>query len=306
MMKKIISNLFILTVTMLLVTSCDDKYPIIYDDSNIIVGMSSATLSVKEDATGSFTIYLGGATGTEATDVTIAISVDGIASPAVEGSDYTISSKTVNVPVGLAAVTVTPVNNSVFTGNKQFMVTITGNSKNYALAVQKTTLVTIVDDEHPLKVWIGTYTVAATSYFKPGAWDETWTVTTAPVAGDPTKLALLGLSEGTKPAIATLNTTTMTIEIATPQDLGLIYGSLGYAAPYWGEIYYGTDVLFGLVNKGWFEPSDGILAANSGNKLTGTIEANGTIKIDRIVPILRYSDTDYQAWDMFNTTWTKN
>lgn len=302
MMKKIITNLLILAVALLLVTSCDDTYPIIFDDSVVVVGMSSATLSVSENASGSFNIYLGGVTGTEATDVTLTVSVDGISKPAVEGTDFTLSSKNVSVPVGVATVTVNPIDNSVFAGNKQFKVTIAGNSKDYPLAVQQSILVTLVDDEHPLKNWIGTYTVAAVSYGNPGNWDEEWTVVTSPVAGDVTKLALLGISEGTKPAIATLNTTDMTIEIETPQDLGEIYG---YAAPYWGEIYYGTDVLFGLVGGDWADPSDGILGANSGIKLTGTIEANGTIRIDKIAPVLRYSTTDYVVWDMFNTIWTK-
>jgi hypothetical protein len=302
MMKKIITNLLILAVALLLVTSCDDTYPIIYDDSVIVVGMSSASLSVNENASGSFNIYLGGVSGTEATDVTLAVSVDGISKPAVEGTDFTLSSKSVNVPVGVATVTVNPIDNSVFAGNKQFKVTITGNSKDYPLAVQKSILVTLVDDEHPLKNWIGTYTVAAASYGDPGNWDEEWTVVTSPVAGDVTKLALLGISDGTKPAIATFNTTAMTIEIETPQDLGQIYG---YADPYWGEIYYGTDLLFALVGGNWADPSDGILGANSGIKLTGTIEADGTIRIDKIAPVLRYSTTDYVVWDMFNTTWTK-
>lgn len=301
-MKKIITNLLILAVALLLVTSCDDTYPIIYDDSVIVVGMSSASLSVNENASGSFNIYLGGVSGTEATDVTLAVSVDGISKPAVEGTDFTLSSKSVNVPVGVATVTVNPIDNSVFAGNKQFKVTITGNSKDYPLAVQKSILVTLVDDEHPLKNWIGTYTVAAASYGDPGNWDEEWTVVTSPVAGDVTKLALLGISDGTKPAIATFNTTAMTIEIETPQDLGQIYG---YADPYWGEIYYGTDLLFALVGGNWADPSDGILGANSGIKLTGTIEADGTIRIDKIAPVLRYSTTDYVVWDMFNTTWTK-
>jgi len=302
MMKKIISNLLILAVAMIMVTSCDDTYPIVLDDSTVVIGMSKSTLSVQENGTGSFTVYLGGVTGTDATDVTLAVSVEGVTSPATEGTDYTLSTKNVNVPVGVAAVTVTPVNNDVFTGNKQFKVSIASNSKNYPMAAQQSIVVTIVDDEHPLKVWLGTYTVEALSYGNPGAWDEEWTVTTSPVAGDPTKLALLGISDGTKPAIATFDTEEMTITIETPQDLGEIYG---YADPYWGEIYYGTDVLFGLVGGDWADPSDGILAANSGNKLTGTIEADGTIRIDKILPVLRYSTTDYVCWDMFKTTWTK-
>lgn len=302
MMKKIISNLLILAVAMIMVTSCDDTYPIVLDDSTVVIGMSKSTLSVQENGTGSFTVYLGGVTGTDATDVTLAVSVEGVTSPATEGTDYTLSTKNVNVPVGVAAVTVTPVNNDVFTGNKQFKVSIASNSKNYPMAAQQSIVVTIVDDEHPLKIWLGTYTVEALSYGNPGAWDEEWTVTTSPVAGDPTKLALLGISDGTKPAIATFDTEEMTITIETPQDLGEIYG---YADPYWGEIYYGTDVLFGLVGGDWADPSDGILAANSGNKLTGTIEADGTIRIDKILPVLRYSTTDYVCWDMFKTTWTK-
>jgi len=301
-MKKIISNLLILAVAMIMVTSCDDTYPIVLDDSTVVIGMSKSTLSVQENGTGSFTVYLGGVTGTDATDVTLAVSVEGVTSPATEGTDYTLSTKNVNVPVGVAAVTVTPVNNDVFTGNKQFKVSIASNSKNYPMAAQQSIVVTIVDDEHPLKIWLGTYTVEALSYGNPGAWDEEWTVTTSPVAGDPTKLALLGISDGTKPAIATFDTEEMTITIETPQDLGEIYG---YADPYWGEIYYGTDVLFGLVGGDWADPSDGILAANSGNKLTGTIEADGTIRIDKILPVLRYSTTRYVCWDMFKTTWTK-
>ncbi len=301
-MKRNIVNLFILAVATIMVTSCNDKYPIKYDDSNVIVGMSSTSLKVKENGNGSFGLYLGAVTGTPATDVVLQVSTDGIASPAVEGTDFTLSSKNVNVSVGVTMVTVNPIDNSVFTGDKSFRVTIASNSKNYETAVQQTITVTIVDDEHPLKNWIGTYTVAAASYGKPGAWDEEWTVTTSPVAGDPTKLALLGISEGNKPAIATFNTNTMTVVIETPQNLGQIYG---YADPYWGEIYYGTDVLFGLVGNDWANTSDGILAANSGNKLTGTIEANGTIKIDRIAPVLRHSTTNYVVWDMFNTTWTK-
>ncbi|MDM8003484.1 MAG: hypothetical protein QUS66_11380 [Bacteroidota bacterium] len=293
MMKKIISNLLLLTVTLFIVTSCDDKYPIIFDDSNVIVGMSNSTLSVKEDATGSFTIYLGGAEGTEATDVTLAVSVDGISKPAIEGTDFTLSTKNVNVPVGLASVTVTPVNNSIFTGNKQFKVTITGNSKNYAVTAQESILVTIVDDEHPLKAWIGTYTVAAVSYGSPGEWDEEWTITTSAIASDVTKLNVVGIAGSTTPVVATVNTTNMTIEMTSPSDLGAIYG---YDS---GSVYYATDEILAIAS-GYL--TAGLLNAASSHKITGTIEANGTIKVDRMCIIL---DDYVYAWDCFNTTWTK-
>jgi len=295
MMKKIISNLLILAAAMVMVTSCDDKYPIIYDDANIIVGMNQTTLSVKENATGSFTVYLGGAEGTAATDVTLAISVDGIAKPAIEGTDYSISTKNVNVPVGLAAVTVTPINNEVYAGNKQFKVSITGNSKNYPMAAQQTVLVTIVDDEHPLKPWIGTYDVEAVSYSAPGAYDEAWVVTTT--AGDtPTTLKASGIAFGTGSVVIEFNTDDMTVEIESGQELFDVYPDGG--GPYAGSIYFGTD---DLIDDASGYTTTSILTAAEGIKMTGTFTNEGVITIQKVAIIL--SDYVY-CWDVFDTTWT--
>lgn len=286
-----------LAVTLILVTSCEDKYPIIFDESNIVVGLSPTSLSVKENSTGSFNVYLGGVTGTEATDVTLEVSIAGISKPAIEGTDFTLSSKNVSTPVGLTAVTVTPIDNSTFNGNKQFVVKIASNSKNYAVATQDSIKITLVDDEHPLKNWIGSYTVAAVSYGSPGAWDESWTVTTAPVATDVTQLSITGISgPGSGPVIATLNTTAMTIEMASAQALGAAYGADNGPV----SIYYATDELLAIAS-GYV--TEGMLTAAGSHKITGTIEANGTIKIDRMCFIL---DDYVYAWDCFNTTWTKN
>jgi hypothetical protein len=295
-MKKNIVNLLILGVITLLVTSCNDKYPIKYDESNIIVGMNSTTLSVRENSTGTFGIYLGAVTGTPATDVVIQVSTDGISNPAIEGTDFTLSSKSINVPVGVTMVTVNPVDNSIFTGDKKFKVTIVSNSKNYDMAVQQSITVTIVDDEHPLKNWIGTYTVEAASYGSPGAWDETWTVTTSPVPSDPTKLSISGISAaGSGPVIATLNTNSMTIELESAQDLGEVYPGNGNIA-----IYYATDELLALAGN---PLNTSIIETAGTHKIIGTIESDGTIKIDRFALVM----TDYVwSWDVFNTTWTKN
>jgi hypothetical protein len=293
MMKKIISNLFILAVAMFMMTSCDDKYPIMYDDSTVIVGISKSTLSVKEDATGSFTIYLGGVTGTEATDVTLEVSVEGIAKPAIEGTDFTLSTKNPNVSVGVTAVTVTPINNDIFTGNKQVRISIASTSKNYELAAQNSILVTIVDDEHPLKAWIGNYTVTAVSYGDPGNWDEEWNVTTSAVPSDVNQLSIVGISGSTTAVIATVNTTDMTIELDSPSYLGSIYGYDN------GSVYYATDEILAIAS-GYV--TSGMLSASESHKITGTIEADGTIKIDKMCIIL---DDYVYAWDCFNTTWNK-
>jgi len=294
MMKKIISNLLILAAAMVMVTSCDDKYPIIFDDENIIVGMNQTTLSVKENATGSFTVYLGGAEGTAATDVTLAISVDGIAKPAIEGTDFTLSTKSVNVPVGVAAVTVTPINNEVYAGNKQFRVSIASNSKNYPMAAQQTILVTIVDDEHPLKRWIGTYDVEAVSYSGPGAYDEAWVVTT--IGGDtPTTLIASGIAFGTGSVVMEFNTDDMTVEIESGQELFDVYPDDG---PYAGSIYFGTD---DLIDDAGGYTTTSILTAAEGIKMTGTFTNEGVITIEKVAIIL--SDYVY-CWDVFDTTWT--
>jgi len=296
MMKKIIINSCILVVTLLLVTSCEDKYPMMWNESNIVVGLGKTALSVKENATGSFDVYLGGITGTEATDVTLEVSIAGYSKPAIEGTDYTLSSKSINTPVGLTAVTVSPIDNSIFEGDKKFKIRLVSNSKNYPITLQDSIVVTIVDDEHPLKNWIGTYTVAAVSYGSPGAWDESWTVTTVPVATDVTKLSITGISgPGSGPVIATLNSTAMTIEIASAQALGAAYGADNGPA----SIYYATDELLAIAS-GYVTAN--MLTAASAEKIVGTIEADGTIKIDRMCIIL---DDYVYAWDCFNTTWTK-
>jgi hypothetical protein len=86
-----------------------------FDAASSIVGFSKTTLSITENATsGSFSIYLGAKAGTAATDVTLEVSVDGIANPAVEGTDFTVSSKILSVPVGVTAFTVTPIDNNIF------------------------------------------------------------------------------------------------------------------------------------------------------------------------------------------------
>jgi len=293
-MKKIIFNFCLLVVALIMATGCEEQ-GIKFDSSKVIVGLSKTTLSVSENGTAkTFDIYVGGVTGTEPTDVTLAISVEGIAKPAVEGTDFTISSKSVNSSLGLTAVSITPINNEVFAGNKQFKVVISGNSKDYELTAQNTLTVTLVDDEHPLKTWIGTYTVAAVSYGSPGAWDEEWTVVSSAAGSDVTKLQFVGIGGGSEPVIATLNTTDMTIEIESGSFLG-DDAEGGYTC----SLYYATDEIIALAGD---YITAAMLTASEAIKITGTIQANGTILIDKMA--INLDDYTY-CWDAFNTTWTK-
>ncbi|MGE5350311.1 MAG: Calx-beta domain-containing protein [Actinomycetota bacterium] len=293
-MKKILSNLFILAVTIFMVTSCDENYPVMYDESNIIVGMSSSAVSVREDGDGAFTLYLGGVSGTASTDVALSVSVDGLANPAIEGTDFTLSTKSVSLPVGTAAVTVNPINNDIYQGNKQFRVSISSNTKNYSLAVQKSIVVTIVDDEHPLKPWIGTYDVEAVSYYAPGAYDEAWVVTTT--GGDtPSTLLATGIAFGNAPVVIEFNTDDMTVEIESGQSLGDIDEPDG---PYAGSIYFATDE---IIDDAGDYTETSFLTAAEGIKMTGTFTNDGVITIKRVAIIL---DDYVYCWDVFDTTWT--
>lgn len=138
--------------------------------------------------------------------------------------------------------------------------------------------------EHPLQVWLGSYTAEAVSYGSPGEWDEAWTITTAPAAGDLNALAItISTSEDAVPVAfnATFDVNLMTITIEAGSNAGDLYG-YGPTGIYYGD--YAT--------------------LDETAPITGTIEEDGTIKIDNMTMIL----TDYGfvdgLWDAFNTTWT--
>ncbi len=282
-MKKIIQISGLLLGLTVLFTACEQD-PILFDSSMDVVGFSKSTAAIAENnaSGGTIDIYLGAPEGTAATEVTLAVSTEGQDNPAIEGQDYTISSKQVSVPMGITQITITPVDNSQFTGNKSFVLNIVSNSKNYLIAKQNSMVITIIDDEHPLKNWIGTYDVAAASYGSPGAWDESWVVTTSPVIGDVTKLQMVGIGGGDLPVIASFDTDAMTITIEPGQDAGDAYA------------YGPTIIYWGYTDLSDFEDT---------KPLTGTIQNDGTITVDNWCHNL--SDYGRYIWDVFNTTWTK-
>ena len=256
-----------------------------FDSSMNLVGFSATSAVVKEDLGGQkIQIYMGAATGTAATTVTLKVDTVGLGKAAAkEGIDFNLPSKSVSANVGETDVTVTPVNNTLFTGDKKFYLVITSNSLNYKISVQKRLLVTISDDEHPLKNWIGTYSVAAVSYGKPGVWDELWTVKTAPVAEDVTKLTFTGVGAASaNPIIGTIDKNALIITFAKGQNLGNVYG--------YGDV------------EMWWGFDD--LTLDQEIDLTGTASVNGTIRVNNWGHLVKDPTGDW-VWDVFNTTWTK-
>ncbi|HDR88692.1 MAG TPA: hypothetical protein ENN63_03550 [Bacteroidetes bacterium] len=280
-MKNYIIKLSLVLSVVLLFAACEQER-IMFDTSLAVVGFQSDAFDIPEAEGDSIILYLGATSGTAPTEVTLEVSTEGHANPAIEGEDYTIESKQVTLEVGVTKVAIIPVDNDIFTGDKTFTVTIVSNSKDYEQAVQRSAVVTIKDDEHPLNQWIGTYDVFAASYGSPGAWDENWVVTTSPVAGNPDQLQLLGVGGGDQPIIATFDPEEMTITIAPGQNAGNAYG-YGPTIVYWGE----TDL------SGFDEEEP----------LVGDIEADGSMSVDRWTMVLQ--DYGNYIWDCFNTTWTK-
>jgi len=302
MMKRLFlkSNLMLVAIISL-VTACEQDI-IMFDSSMNLVGFTASETAINESLGEPYpvSVYFGASLGTPATTVTLSVDTIGFGtSGAVEGKDFTISSKSVSVEAGgEASVNISPINNNIFTGNKKFHLVISSTSDNSRISAQKSYVVTIADDEHPLKQWIGTYTVRAVSYGNPGGWDEAWTVLTSAVEGKLNQLAITGLGDGsTEPLIATIDKEALTISIEGAQDLGAAYGQDNGAV----KLYYGTAELLAQVYAGE-EVTSTMLSTASRIKITGTLEADGTIHLDKMAMIL----TEYDwCWDVFDTTWTK-
>jgi hypothetical protein len=284
-MKKIINRITFVLAAVTLLVSCEADY-IMFDSSKSFVAFPSKTTSISE-AGGQVAIpvYVVALKGSPSVTVDFDFDATDLANPAVEGEDFTLvnASQTLTFSQGWGydTIWIQPINNDIFTGNKAFKITLTSNSQNYQFGANQTNTVTIVDDEHPLKAWIGSYSVTAASYGNPGAWDEAWTATTESVEGDLSSLSITintGSGDGTA-FLATLDTDEMTITIAPGTDVGDVYG-------YGPTLWYVGDFSY----------------MDTESSIVGTIDNDGTILIDELAVWLpNYS----YYWDAFNTTWTK-
>jgi hypothetical protein len=284
-MKKIINRITFVLAAVTLLVSCEADY-IMFDSSKSFVAFPSKATSISE-AGGQLAIpvYVVALKGSPSVTVDFDFDATDIANPAVENEDFTLlnSSKTLTFSQGWGydTIWIQPIDNDLFEGNKLVNIVLTSNSQNYQFGANQSMPVTFIDDEHPLKNWIGTYSVAAASYGNPGAWDEAWTATTESVEGDLSSLSITintGSGGGTS-FLATLDTDDMTITIAPGTDVGDVYG-------YGSTLWYVGDYSY----------------IDTESSIVGTIENDGTILIDELAVWL--PDYSYY-WDGFNTTWTK-
>ena len=293
-MKKIIFKASLFLFAVILFAGCEQEL-IKFDASTKLVGFNSSTLLVSEaDVTSDITLFLGSGAGATAT-VALEVSTEGIDNPAVEGVDFTLSSNSVQLDVGETDVSVTTIDNAVFTGDKQFILKITVNETEYTNAYVDEVLVTISDDEHPLKNWLGTYSVSAISYDGPGVYDEDWTVIIAPVPDNLDQVSVTGISGSSMAIIGTVDKDNLTISFDSDQNLGTVYGADDGDV----HIFYGDD----MKDITWTEPPDAIYDAAAITPIVVTSTADGTtLTYDGWAHIW----VDYPwVYDVFNTTWTK-
>jgi hypothetical protein len=230
----------------------------------------------------------------ETAGVSVAVETNtiGIEKPAVEGLDFNIiSSKAFSFENELVhMLEVEAIDNDLKEGNKAVNINLIGqNGTPIGMAGGKNTTytLTIMDDEHPLARWIGTYDVYAESYGDvindqpDGAWDEEWEVTTSAVAYDDNKLSIVGIGGGTLPVIATVNLDSMTITLPGGADVG-------------GDKFDFDEALI------WRGDYDNVEEAD----VIGTIFNDGSIAID-LLTIILIDETGTYIWDSFNTYWTK-
>lgn len=269
------------------VFSACDSNPKLFEGSDSFVAFQNATAVGKESDTVPICIpvVVGALKGYPAVSVSLDVVEDTAA--AKEGVDFTLESKTLTFTDGLGIVNavVRPIWDSVYTGNKTFKIRITSNTQNYSLGSVSEAIVTILDAEHPLQKWVGSYSVFAYNYLLPGAGDKTWSsVTTSSDPQDDTSLLVKGLSDSDAEIAASVNKDVKTMTIKAGSCLGNPYGI--------GDLY----LYFG-------DPSTNTIYKNK--DIVGEIKDDGSMVVDSLVVAVFSSGTYMGKLGIFKTTWTR-
>ena len=284
-MKRIIIKYFAILSAVLLVSSCEWNPPTFDSADSFIAYTASSSLVAEQGGPIAIPILVTAESGAPAVSVTFDFDESSVA---IEGEDFTLlnSSNTLDISEGWGydTIWIQPIDNDVFTGNIPLIINLTSNTQNYPFGVSSSHTLTIVDDEHPLGNWIGTFTVDAVdyaSYFGP----ETWTVTTSPDPADVNNLIVTGIGSGYEEwtsitGVVDLDAETITFsagsEIGTHADYG---GPLA--------IYLGDEA-----GNLYEEP------------IVGTINADGSIYVDVLGIQFVGGINEGLRWGVYETTWT--
>ena len=231
-MKKIINRITFVLAAVALLVSCEADYIMFDSSKNFVAFPSDGTTILEAGGQVAIPVYVVALKGSPVITVDFDFDATDLPNAAVEGVDFTLvnDSKTLSFSEGWGfdTIWIEPIDNDIFEGNKAINVVLQSNSQSYAFGAISTNAVTLIDDEHPLKNWIGDYTVDAQSYGDPDNWDEVWNVSIAAVEGD---VSSLGITINSTPYggpgdqfLAAFDAEAMTITIAPGTEAGNLYG----------------------------------------------------------------------------------
>lgn len=204
-MKKIIKYIFSMIALSVLLIACEKNEPIMFENENSFISFLSSARSVNEATmvegepvvnTLAIPVMLVTFDNSPVT-VEFDFSVEGIPEEAQAHEDDAFvllnDSKTLTFSGGLAdgstmgydTIYIQTIDDDIFTGNRRFDIKLLSNSAGYSFGTRSSIRVTIIDDEHPLNIVLGTYSVAAVSaggQDAPGT-DLSRTITTSAVEG---------------------------------------------------------------------------------------------------------------------------
>lgn len=175
-------------------TSCSNDYPT-FDDADAFVAMTSSSAYVAETGkTLKVPVMLTSLSGIEKT-VEFSLTPDETAG-AIEGTHY----KLVNSSKSLSFTKENPtqyiefeiLDNDIFEGDVRFTITLT-KPDGLNLGANKSCVVTIEDDEHPLAFILGSFTAKGISYYNG---EQEWTARIEKDANDLSKVWIYGFVPG--------------------------------------------------------------------------------------------------------------
>ena len=303
-MKKMKYIITLIILGTIIFASCEKNDPILFQNEDTFIAFQATGGSVVEAT------LVDGVPVENTIEITVMVvtldeqplTVDfyfdtlGIENPAVEGEAFTLlnDSKTLSFPEGwgTAKIRIRTIDDDIFTGNRSVNIKLGENSAGYPNGVEDTYRLTVVDDEHPLALVLGTYNVAGTDW-----WGDAFstTVETSAVDGDITRVQFpvgqacygWGVPE-TYIAYADVDLDEMTFNIKAGQEF-----------PNFG---FGPFKITGFVGGGTTETIE------DGQPVRATIDEDGNIYM---VDHIRFMITDganaglhFDIWDD-DVVWTK-
>lgn len=284
-MKRTIIKYFAILSAVLLVSSCEWTPPT-FDSADSFIAYTASSSGVAE-AGGPAAIPILVTAETTAPAVSVTFDFDET-STAVEGEHYTLvnTSNTLDISGGWGydTIWIQPIDNDIFTGNLTVIINLTSNTQNYPFGVTSSHTLTILDDEHPLGNWIGTYSVSAVDYWSYFG-SETWTVTTAPDPDDVNNLIVTGIGVGYSEWTSVTGVVDLDAETITFSSGSEIGTHADYGGPL--AIYLGDEA-----GNLYEEP------------IVGTINADGSIYVDVLGIQFVGGVNEGLTWGVYETTWT--